>query len=63
MHNPDSQLLISDVKNGEVVKEIVEPSNIDRQTRLIWLLFINLISWNIIGCFCNKVLNNFFIYN
>ena len=35
VHNPDSQLLISDVKNGEVVKEIVDPSYIDRQTRLI----------------------------
>ena len=34
LHNPDSPLLIGDVKQGEVVKEINEPSYIDSQTKL-----------------------------
>lgn len=34
LHNPDSPLLIEDVKDGETVKEISEPSYIDSQTRL-----------------------------
>ena len=35
LHNPDSPLLIEDVKDGETVKEISEPSYIDAQTRLM----------------------------
>jgi hypothetical protein len=35
LHNPDSQLLIEDVKDVETVKEISEPSYIDAQTRLM----------------------------
>ncbi len=35
LHNPDSPLLIGDVKDSDVVKEIREPSYIDGQTRLI----------------------------
>ena len=34
LHNPDSSLLIGEVKDGDVVKEVNEPSYIDRQTRL-----------------------------
>ncbi len=34
LHNPYSPLLIGDVGEGEVVKEINEPSYIDEQTRL-----------------------------
>ena len=34
LHNPDSPLLIGDVKDGDAVKEISEPSYIDAQTRL-----------------------------
>ena len=34
LHNPDSPLLIGEVKEGDVVKEINEPSFIDTQTRL-----------------------------
>lgn len=33
-HNPDSPLLIGEVKEGEVVKEVNEPSFIDAQARL-----------------------------
>ena len=35
LHNPDSSLLIGDVKGGDVVKEVNEPSYIDAQTRLM----------------------------
>ena len=35
LHNPDSPLLIEDVKDGETVKEISEPSYIDAQNRLM----------------------------
>ena len=35
LHNPDSPLLIGDVKDGDVVKEVNEPSYIDAQTRLM----------------------------
>ncbi len=35
LHNPDSPLLIGDVKDSDAVKEVSEPSFIDRQTRLI----------------------------
>ena len=35
LHNPDSPLLIGEVKNGDVVKEVREPSFIDVQQRLI----------------------------
>ena len=35
LHNPDSPLLIGDVGENDVVKEIVEPSYIDAQTRLM----------------------------
>ena len=34
LHNPDSPLLIGDVKDDDVVKEVNEPSYIDAQTRL-----------------------------
>ena len=34
LHNLDSPLLIGDVKDGDVVKEVNEPSYIDAQTRL-----------------------------
>ena len=34
LHNPDSPLLIGDVKDDDVVKEVNEPSYIDTQTRL-----------------------------
>ena len=35
LHNPDSPLLIGDVKDDDVVKEVNEPSFIDTQTRLL----------------------------
>ncbi|MBE6505669.1 MAG: DUF1848 domain-containing protein [Methanobrevibacter sp.] len=35
LHNPDSPLLIGDVKEGDVVKEINEPSYVDYQQKLI----------------------------
>ncbi|WP_303724418.1 hypothetical protein [Methanobrevibacter thaueri] len=35
LHNPDSPLLIGEVKEGETVKEVSEPSYIDAQTRLM----------------------------
>jgi DNA repair photolyase len=35
LHNPDSQLLIGNVKESDVVKEISEPSYIDSQQKLI----------------------------
>ena len=35
LHNPDSPLLIGDVRDSDVVKEVSEPSFIDGQTRLI----------------------------
>ena len=34
LHNPDSPLLLGEVKDGETVKEVFEPSYIDTQTRL-----------------------------
>lgn len=34
LHNPDSPLLIGEVKDGDVVREVNEPSFIDAQTRL-----------------------------
>ena len=34
LHNPDSPLLIGEVKDGDVVTEVNEPSYIDSQTRL-----------------------------
>ena len=34
LHNPDSPLLIGDVREGDVVKEVNEPSFIDAQTTL-----------------------------
>ncbi len=34
LHNPDSPLLIGEVKEVDVVKEINEPSYIDAQSRL-----------------------------
>jgi len=34
LHNPNSPLLIGDVKWGDVVNEVNEPSYIDSQTRL-----------------------------
>ena len=35
LHNPDSPLLIVDVKWGDVVNEVNEPSYIDSQRRLM----------------------------
>ena len=35
LHNPGSPLLIGDVNDTDVVKEITEPSYIDVQTRLL----------------------------
>ena len=35
LHNPDSPLLIGDVKDSDVVKEISEPSYIDTQQKLL----------------------------
>lgn len=40
LHNPDSPLLIGEVKDGDVVKEVNEPSYIDSQTRLLWFLVL-----------------------
>ena len=34
LHNPDSPLLIGEVKDDDVVKEVNEPSYIDTKTRL-----------------------------
>ena len=34
LHNPDSPLLIGDVREGDVVNEVDEPSFIDAQTTL-----------------------------
>lgn len=34
LHNPNSPLLIGDVKEGDIVKEVNKPSYIDTQTRL-----------------------------
>ena len=34
LHNPNSPLLIGDVKDDDVVKEVREPSYIDVQQRL-----------------------------
>ena len=34
LHNPDSPLLIGEVKESDVVKEISEPSYIDFQQKL-----------------------------
>ena len=38
LHNPDSPLLLGEVKESDVVKEISEPSYIDAQTRLMQFL-------------------------
>ncbi|WP_296805571.1 hypothetical protein [uncultured Methanobrevibacter sp.] len=35
LHNPNSPLLIGEVKDGDVVKEVNEPSYIDMQQKLI----------------------------
>ena len=35
LHNPDSPLLIGDVREGDVVKEVNEPSYFDKQQKLI----------------------------
>ena len=34
LHNPDSPLLIGEVKDDDIVKEVNEPSYIDTQTTL-----------------------------
>ena len=34
LHNPNSPLLIGDVKEGDIVKEVNEPSYIDLQQKL-----------------------------
>ena len=41
LHNPDSPLLIEDVKDGETVKEISEPSYIDAQSGVLAVLCKN----------------------
>jgi hypothetical protein len=33
LHNPDSPLLIGDVKDSDVVKEIREPSYVDKNSK------------------------------
>ena len=38
MHDPDSPLLIGNVKDSDVVKEILEPSFIDFQQKLFWFI-------------------------
>ena len=35
LHNPDSPLLIGDVKDDDVVKEVNEPNYVDTQQMLI----------------------------
>ena len=35
LHNPNSPLLIGEVNDGDVVKEVNEPSYVDAQQRLI----------------------------
>ncbi|WP_407453017.1 hypothetical protein [Methanobrevibacter sp.] len=35
LHNPDSSLLIGGCNDGDVVKEVNEPSYIDKQTKLM----------------------------
>ena len=37
LHNPDSPLLIGDVKDGDVVKEVSEPGYIETQEKLLKL--------------------------
>ena len=39
LHNPASPLLIGEVKEGDVVKEVDEPSYIDPQVRLFLKYF------------------------
>ena len=34
LHNPDSPLLIGEIKKDDIVKEVMEPSYIDAQKRL-----------------------------
>ncbi len=34
LHNPDSPLLIGEVKDNDVVREVCEPSYIDTQQKL-----------------------------
>ena len=34
-HDPNSQLLIGNIEDNDVVKEIKEPSYVDRQQKLI----------------------------
>ena len=35
LHDPDSPLLIGNVNDNDVVKEVREPSHIDKQQKLI----------------------------
>lgn len=35
LHNPDSPLLIGNVKEEGIIKEVTEPSYIDKQQKLI----------------------------
>ena len=37
LHNPDSPLLIGDVKEGDVVKEVNEPSYIETYEKVVLL--------------------------
>ena len=42
MHNPDSPLLIGDVKDSDVVNEISEPSYIDTQQKIGLISFFEI---------------------
>ena len=38
LHNPDSPLLIGEVKEGETVKEVSEPSYIETDTKVVLVM-------------------------
>ena len=38
LHNPDSPLLIGEVKDGDVVKEVREPSYIETREKVVPLM-------------------------
>ena len=40
LHNPDSPLLIGDVKDGDVIKEVNEPSYIETHEKVLPLMHI-----------------------
>ena len=41
LHNPDSPLLIGDVKDGDVVKEVREPSYVDAHLGCFKVFFLS----------------------